>query len=305
MLSGSVSATLPLPSLTFRPVGEGKDATVAVTVRPVRGPIAECAAPRPSWIWCDDFEQDRLARYFEHGHWEGLFERAGGVGYGGSAGMRARFTAARQIDAGFLHLAFGKVPSGYLRTVDAGTEIYRDIYWRVFVRYGPGWIGGGGDKMSRAQSLATPNFAQAMIAHVWTGNSAENPFDRLAIVPASGISATGRLLTESYNDFPHIEWLGTLRSRTSLFDRTHVGRWYCIEARARLNDPSRSNGVFELWIDDRLEARHSGLGWMGNYRDYGINTVYLENYWNEGAPQPQERYFDKFVVSTQRIGCFE
>jgi hypothetical protein len=282
---------------------EGKNATVAITVRPARGPIAECAAPRPGWIWCDDFEEDRLAQYFEHSHRDGLFERAGAVGYGGSAGMRARFTAARQVDAGFLHLAFGKVPSAYFRTVDAGTHIYRDIYWRVLVRYAPGWIGGGGNKMSRAQSLATPQFAQAMIAHVWSGSSVENPVDRLAIVPASGIGFRGRLLTESYNDFPHIEWLGTSWSNTPLFDRTHVGRWYCIEARARLNDPGRSNGVLELWIDDRLEGRHTGLGWMGSYGDYGINTVYLENYWNDGAPQPQERYFDNFVVSTQRIGC--
>lgn len=42
---------------------------------------------------------------------------------------------------------------------------------------------------------------------------------------------------------------------------------------------------------------------MGTFREYGINAVYLENYWNEGAPQPQERDFDNFVVSTSPIGC--
>jgi len=282
---------------------EGKSATVSINVRPLAGPVAECAAPRPGWIWCDDFEEDRLSRYFEHENKDGLFERAPGVGYAGSAGMRARFTAARQVDAGFLHLAFGKVPAPNFRTVDAGTEIYRDIYWRVLVRYAPGWVGGGGNKMSRAQSLATPEYAQAMIAHVWSGSSVENPVDRLAIVPASGIGFRGRLMTRSYNDFPRIEWGGWAWSKLPLFDRAYIGRWYCIEARARLNDPGRSNGVFELWIDDRLEAQQPSLGWMGSYRDYGINVVYLENYWNDGAPQPQERYFDNFVVSTQRIGC--
>jgi hypothetical protein len=282
---------------------EGKTSAVSINVRPLAGPITECAAPRPGWIWCDDFEEDRLKRYFEHGNRDGLFERAAGVGYGRSAGMRARFTAARQVDAGFLHLAFGKVPAPNFRTVDAGTEIYRDIYWRVLVRYAPGWIGGGGNKMSRAQSLATPQYAQAMIAHVWSGSSVENPVDRLAIVPASGIGFRGRLMTRSYNDFPRMEWGGWSWGKLPLFDRAHIGRWYCIEARARLNDPGRSNGVFELWIDDRLEAQQTSLGWMGSYRDYGINVVYLENYWNDGAPQPQERYFDNFVVSTQRIGC--
>src|SRR6266446_9585183 len=103
---------------------EGKSVSVPVTVRPIRGPVGECAAPRPGWIWCDDFEEDRLPRYFEQGNRQGLFERTPGVGYGGSAGMRARWTAPRQVDAGFLHVAFGKVPASNFRPVDAGTEIY-------------------------------------------------------------------------------------------------------------------------------------------------------------------------------------
>lgn len=88
-----------------------------------------------------------------------------------------------------------------------------------------------------------------------------------------------------------------------MFAPRHLGKWYCVEARAQLNDPGRSNGLFELWIDDRPEARLTGLGWMGNFQEYGINAVYLENYWNAGAPQAQDRYFDNFVISTARTGC--
>jgi hypothetical protein len=76
-----------------------------------------------------------------------------------------------------------------------------------------------------------------------------------------------------------------------------------VEAHARLNDPGRSNGVFELWINGAPQARIDGFNWQGSYSEYGINTVFLETYWNEGSPQPQERYFDNFVVSTERIGC--
>jgi len=36
---------------------------------------------------------------------------------------------------------------------------------------------------------------------------------------------------------------------------------------------------------------------------YGINAVFIENYWNKGAPVVQERYLDNFVVSRARIGC--
>ena len=52
-----------------------------------------------------------------------------------------------------------------------------------------------------------------------------------------------------------------------VFGQMHVGKWYCIEAHAPLNDPGRANGVFELWINGGLEAR-----------------------------------IDSFAVSTQRIG---
>jgi len=215
------------------------------------------------------------------------------------------------VDAGTLHLAFGKTPSPYFRAVDDGTAIYRDIYWRLYVRYAANWIGGGGNKISRAQSLATSTFAQTMIAHVWSGSTPGDhvPVDRLGLDAASGIGPRGPLLTRDYNDFPNLTGFGrespvpTVLNKTAIFDRVHIGRWYCIEARARLNEPGRSNGVFELWIDDQPEARVTGLDWMGSFRDYGINAVYVENYWNDGAPQAQERYFDNFVVSTQRIGC--
>lgn len=106
-------------------------------------------------------------------------------------------------------------------------------------------------------------------------------------------------MTTTYNDFAHLRWLGA----TPIFDVAHAGRWYYIEAHARLNDTGRSNGLFELWIDDWLEARRADLDWAGRQREYGINTVFLENYGNAGSPADQSRYFDDFVVSTQRIGC--
>ena len=277
---------------------EGQTAATPITVVPLDRPFLECTTPKPSWVWCDDFEQDRLARYSDYGE-RGSFHRLPAVGYGGSMGMQAHFKT-NQVNAGFLHVRFGKVPAPDFRPVDDGRTVYRDIYWRVYVKYAPWWIGGAGNKVSRAQSLASTDWAQAMIAHVWTP---DEPLDRLWLEPASGVGFRGRLLTTHYNDFNNLDWVGRTWSKTRLFDSKHIGKWYCVEARARLNDPGRSNGVFELWIDDKPEARIGGLGWMGSLTEYGINAVYLENYWNEGSPQPQDRYFDNFVIATERIGC--
>src|SRR2546426_2583697 len=43
----------------------------------------ECATPQPGWIWCDDFEQNRLSQYFEYDSAGGSFVRVTGVGVGG------------------------------------------------------------------------------------------------------------------------------------------------------------------------------------------------------------------------------
>lgn len=280
-------------TLAFAQVGRG-----AVLRSPV---INECATPRPGWIWCDDFEQDRLGRYFEYDSAGGRFVRAAGVGVGGSFGMRARWSQVGQVEAGSLHLAFGKRPAGYFKPVDDGTAIYRDVFWRVRVRLQPAWRGGGADKLSRAISFASRNWAEATIAHVWSGS--QKDADYLVIDPASGTDELGMLQAEKYNDFARLRWLGYTRGTTPLFVDSAAGRWYCVEAHAKLNDPGQSNGVFELWIDGSPDARKDGLNWAGAFSAYGINAVFLENYWNAGAVQPEERYFDNFVVSTQRIGC--
>jgi hypothetical protein len=286
-----VTATIAAPLLAD---------TATVTVPPPpQGLQNECATPGAGWIWCDDFDQNRLASYFEVDAAGGSFTRTNGAGNDGSWGMRARF-AAGQVSTGSLKLAFGRTPGTYFRPVDAGTADYREIYWRVYLRNAPGWVGGGGDKLSRATVLASSGWAQAMIGHVWS-SGAGSKF--LALDPASGTDPQGNLQTTKYNDFANFRWLGIGRGTTPIFDAAHVGRWVCVETHIRLNTAGQSNGVFELWLDGATEVRQTNLNWLGNYSAYGLNAVFLENYWNSGSPVAQERYFDNFVVSTQPIGC--
>lgn len=261
--------------------------------------VEECQTPGAGWIWCDDFDLDRLSSYFEFNDADGSFQRVAGVGVEGSGAMRARF-AAGQVGAGALHLAVGRTPSPYMRPADSGTLDYRELYWRLYLKLPDGWVGGGGWKLSRAFIFASPDWAQAMIAHVWSGGPGHA---QLFIDPARGTDEGGRVVTTTYNDGPNLSWLGAAGSATPIFDATHIGAWTCIEAHVRLNDTGQANGVFDLWIDDQMEAQRSGLNFVGNYTEYGLNAVFVENYWNDGAPAAQERYIDNFVVSTERIGC--
>ncbi len=283
--------------------GTRADTSTITVTAPGGALVNECASPEPGWIWCDDFDVDRLSSYFEHENPGGSFTRVNGVGNDGSYGMRAHWNAG-QVSAGALHLAVGRTPQAYFRAADAGTADYRELYWRVYLRNQVGWTGGGGDKLARAFVFASStSWAQAAIAHVWAGDD-NSAFENVLMVdPARGTDAGGTLVTTGYNDFAHLTWLGLVRGTNALFAPANVGVWRCIEARARLNDAGSSNGVMEIWIDGTLDVQKTGLNFLGAFNAYGLNAVFLENYWNNGSPAAQDRFFDNFVVSTQRIGC--
>jgi hypothetical protein len=298
--SGLVTA-IASGAATISATSEGKAGSASLTVPAiVVPPGSECASLRAGWLWCDDFEQDRTASYFEYDGANGSFVRDGTTGRNGGTAMRAHFNTG-QVSAGSLKLAFGRTPSSYFRPVDAGTTDYREIYWRFYTRTGAGWSGGTKNKLSRATSFAAADWSQAMFAHIWAGGGADTNY--IALDPASGTDAAGNVVTQGYNDFAHMRWLGAVLSRTAIYDPRYIGRWFCIEGHARLNDANQANGLFEMWVDDQLESQRGGMNWVGAFSAYGINTVMLENYQQQGASQPEDRYFDDFVVSTQRIGC--
>lgn len=299
-VSGGLVTALVAGTTIVIATSENRADSATVTVN--AGPqVTSCANPGAGWIWCDDFDVNRLSQYFEYDSANGDFTRVAAVGRNGTVGMRARWSTA-EVSAGSLHLAMGKTPLAYFDPVDAGTALYRDIYWRVWVRHQPGWQGSGPAKLSRAFSFAATSWAQAMIAHVWSGQGLPNS-NYLYLDPVSGTDVAGTVQTTQYNDFANFRWLGAQPSTLDMFANSRAGTWFCVEARAKLNDAGQSNGVFELWINGNAEAQRTGLNWLGSFNTYAINAVYLENYWNDGSPQAQERYMDDFVVSTQRIGC--
>ncbi|OUS77786.1 hypothetical protein B1748_03105 [Paenibacillus sp. MY03] len=270
--------------------------------------VNECASPQSGWLFCDDFEADRMDQYFEHTR-ASQFYRTEVVGLGGSSGMKAEFREAdgEQHDTGTLKLAFGRTPTSYMTPVAAQGEDLEEMYVRFYVKNEEGWTGGGGDKLVRISSMQTANWAQSMIAHAWSGGSGGK---FLTAAPASGTDAAGVLKSTKWNDFDNLRWMNGNTSATPIFDANHVGEWYAVETHVKLNDPGQNNGIFELWIDDKLEASAYDLNWIGDYEigpgaGYGLNWVALENYWNNGTPQDQERYFDNLVVSREKIGLAE
>jgi len=302
-----------------------------------RCPTGVTERPTSDWLFWDDFESGDFSKYNSYvksgRNGPNQFIPWQGIGLGGSQGMRAEF---REIDGkdytnGSLHVYFGAVPpsSTGFKSVAAQNEYLTEIYARFYFKCDESWDFGGADKLCRITSIQGSNYSQSMIAHLWSSGHREEGARQtghyLSLDPASGIDITGgraqtlreggvnypatnrKLLSSKYNDFPNLSWTGGKQIDIPFFDADHVGQWYCIEMRVKLNDPGQSNGIFEVWVDDVLKASLTDKNWIGSCevgpgKFYGINAFYLENYCNNGVIGNQARYFDNLVISRQKIG---
>ncbi len=190
---------------------------------------------------------------------------------------------------------FGDSPTYINKTVRRG-EKFEEIYWRIYVKHQYGWKGSP-DKMSRATSIVSSNWAQAMIAHVWSGQNSSLTLDPVRCVKGN------QVLSKKYNDWQGMKWLGNKpASRFPIHATEESGYWVLVESRAKLNTPGKKDGINQLWIDGRLECERRNLNFRGSYTKHGINAVFLEAYWNKGSSVTQSRWYDNFVISTKPIG---
>lgn len=245
-------------------------------------------------IWYDDFDGPEKT-YTES---TGPVDKT--VGFGGAGASMLCLYEKGQQGKGNRKVFFGDSPAG--KVVGKG-EKFDEIYWRLYVKHQEGWISGtatpdlgGPDKMTRATSIVSDKWQQAMIAHVWSTG------DSLTLDPASGIK-DGKVVTTKYNDFENLHWLGNKpAAKFPIHSTAEAGWWVCVECRAKLNTPGKKDGINQLWIDGRLEAERKNLDWRGTYEKFGINAVFVEAYWNKGSPVDQKRWYDNLVIATSPIG---
>lgn len=265
-----------------------------------------CAKAPVGTIWCDDFEDDRPLnqKYFEYDSNNGDFIVMDSIGRDKSQGVRVIWQKG-EVGAGSIKKSFGKAPSSYIsKNSSSPDSSFNEIFWRMDVRHQKDWQGGGPAKLMRALCLADANWATGMMAHLWSGGK-DNLY--LGMDPASGVTENGTQKTTKYNDFPNMRWLGFKAGKTDIFSTSKSDSWQCIEGHVKLNTPNVNDGIFEFWINDTLQAGAYNLNWHGAWNEnpdnMKINSIFFENYWNEGSPVQQERYFDNIVISTKRISC--
>lgn len=249
----------------------------------------------PDVIWYDNFDSPEplLSRYLEASD---QLTTVTSEALGGSGkSVRARFGPG-SVESGGIKKTFGRNPMDYRSLGSRKNEDFTEIYWRHYIKHQEGWTGNP-NKLSRAIAFSAADWSEAMIAHIWNGNS-----NNIAIDPVRGVNADSQVVTSGYNDFDSFTWLGHQDATTQIFNTAESGRWVSVEGHVKLNTPGKSDGVFELYIDGQVEVSRRTLNWVYSWNDYGINAVFLENYWGIGSLVKQERFFDDFVISTSYIG---
>ncbi len=295
-VSTSVPVSAPAPAPAPAPEPEPEPEPTPEPAPDTPSAALECnnwQQQHPEWLWCDDFEDDTSLEknYFEVNR-SNNFGVYKDISFGGQGAIKVTFLP-EAAESGNLKFSFGRTPVQPTRYT---TTNFDEVYWRFYVKHESDWKGNP-YKLTRAMIFSGSNWTQAAIGHIWENTSLGLKTEPVSLV--SGDTA----ISQSYNDFANMKWLGGKSGNLELFAPENVGKWQCIEVRMALNTPNQDNGVLEFWIDEQLQASSSNLDFRGGYTEYGINAIFIENYVNPGAPKQQSRYIDNLVISKQRIGC--
>jgi len=264
-----------------------------------RGEADGCPANLPrSWLFCEDFEEVVELRdvFFEYQDGDGSFVLDDQESASGLRSMRATYAEGVE-GAGWLSVSVGENPSTRdLRPEYRETEQFDDLHFRFRVRMEPGWPDVGPGHLSRVLSVANDSYGQAVVATL-----ASDDDDTTLL--GEGISCVGAGSWCSGLGDDGARTVGLLQGTTPLFSADLAGRWHCIEGHVRLNSPGESDGMFEYALDGQAERSQSNMDWRGDWQEYGLNLVIIENFWVGGAPRSLSRWIDDFVIATEPIGC--
>jgi hypothetical protein len=226
----------------------------------------------PEWLWCDGFESgDTLTINYQDVSMNGM-SVVTGEAFEGTHSLRQSYTQG-QVDAGWI-----------IRVNNSGFPDH--VFMRWYHKFEAGFQGFP-PKMARIRNrLRSGDWSSPYAVHCWIETDG---------VLALDVAATNSTQANSAG------WLPIARTAFTFADAKNIGRWICFEMEVKLNTPGAADGLYRLWADDSLIAERTNVDLRGSTTDK-INEVMLDCYWNGGSPKPQSRYYDNFVISTQKIG---
>jgi hypothetical protein len=229
-------------------------------------------ANHPAWLWCDGFESgDALTVNYQDVSTNGMSEVTGEA-FEGTHSLRQTYTQG-QVDAGWI-----------IRVNNSGFPDH--VFMRWYHKFEAGFQGFP-PKMARIRNrLRSGDWSSPYAVHCWLETDG---------VLALDVAATNSTQANSAG------WLPIARTSFSFANAKNIGRWICFEMEVKLNTPGAADGLYRLWADDSLIVQRTNVDLRGSLTNK-INELMLDCYWNGGSPKAQSRYYDNFVISTQKIG---
>ncbi len=259
----------------------GDDAAPGDTSTPDRTECTNWQTAHPAWIWCDDFEAEQTMNVNYNDVSTNGMAITTEDSFSGSYGLRQHYDVD-QVDAGWVSKFYADALGN-----DYG-PIHDKIYARWYHKFEAGFEGMP-PKMARIRSLG-PSWDKRFSVLHWVGT---NP-DNYQVVADVSVPLSSQANSSG--------WLPVMGSDFHYADAANIGRWVCHEMYIDNNTSGIADGAYRFWADDRMIIENTGVDLRGT-SSFNFNQVMLDTYWNGGSPKAQNRYFDNFVISTQRIGC--
>ncbi len=228
----------------------------------------------PEWIWCDDFEgvQDLNSQYQDVS--TNNFSVNDVDPFYGTYSLQQHYDAA-QVDAGWI-----------IRVNNDGFDDHTFMRW--YHKFEDGFEGFP-PKMGRIRYRDRNNWNTIFAVHCWLEDNGTVCLD-VSAENSSQANSSG--------------WLPIALSDFSFSESGNIGRWICFEMEVLVNTRGQTDGAYRLWIDDDIKIERTNVDLRGDTDDK-INELMLDCYWNDGSPKAQNRYYDNFVVSKEKIGPYD
>lgn len=257
------------------------------------GPVLRSHAVAPADVLLlDEFEHERASAGTHRGPAESrrTFSWVPNEGMGVSGALRAEMIPGRDGTAK-MRVYFGGNPAN--ARAGAADE-YAEIWWRVYLRHDAA-AAVENAALARLLGVTGSSGPRAMEASV----SSDSGGALRILAQATGVSESRR---GSAAARAAAETLGTRLGSSRVLNRNEAGRWICIESRVRLNDPGKTNGAFDLWVDGRRECALTGLRWNRGGGSGRLNTLILESGPSGKTSRIANIWLDNLVVAAAEIG---
>jgi hypothetical protein len=225
-------------------------------------------AKHPGWLWCDDFEAEHDLSVNYRDISTNNFAVSSDDKFMGDYSLKQHYNAG-QVDAGWISWFYcDTLGNNYGNCQD-------EIYMRWYHKFEDGFEGIP-PKMARITSIG-PGWDKRFGVYYWM-----EQYNNEYLIVADVSTYSG--------------WIPIIRTNFSYSNQNNIGRWTCHEMRVKQG----SNGGYTYWAEGQKIAERNNTNLNG---DYNFNNAMLDTYWNGGSPKAQNRYYDNFVISTERIGC--